>query len=151
MNELTWQALEFERHDKSASWYIALWIIAIGLIGVAVITKAWLMIALVILGAIVLSMYAAKDPRMVTFSLTDNDLHIAQRIYPLERFASFWIFEGEEHDILSLTPRHFYQPHFKILLPKEYSSDARLLLRPRVDEEQHEESFIDALADRLGF
>jgi hypothetical protein len=150
-NKLTWQAREFEKHEKSAAWFVALWILVAGLAAVAVIMKAWLMIPVVLIGAILISIYAVKEPRMVTFILTENNLHVEQRIYSLGRFASFWIFEEEEHDILSLAPRHYFQPHFKIPLPKEYSSDARLLLRPRLEEEEHKESFIDALSDRLGF
>lgn len=151
MDNINWQALEFHKHKKSPTWFAALWIVVGALVVVAVLTKSILMAILVILGGLVVSLFAIKDPREFTFVLNEKILAIDNTDYPLEDFASFWIFEEEEHNVLSLMPAKTFKTRLKIILPKEHTSNARLFLRAAVEEEEHQESLVEALADWLGF
>ena len=150
MNPITWQAAEFEKHEKPASWFVALWIIAAGLVAVAFITESLFMGILVIVAALIVSLYAAKDPQTVTFSLDEKSLTIEGKPRPLDSFSSFWIFEREDNNLLSLAPKGL-RPAIKVALPKEHADDARLLLRAVIEEKEQEESAIEALADWLRF
>ena len=129
---------------------MALWIIAAGLVAVAFITESLFMGILVIVAALIVSLYAAKDPQTVTFSLDEKSLTIEGKPRPLDSFSSFWIFEREDNNLLSLAPKGL-RPAIKVALPKEHAADARLLLRAVIEEKEQEESAIEALADWLRF
>ena len=150
MERIEWQAAEFEKHEKPASWFVALWIIAAGLVAVAFITESLFMGILVLVAALIVSLYAAKDPQTIAFSLDDKSFSIEGKPYPLESFSSFWIFEREESNLLSLAPKGL-RPAIKVALPKEHTADTRLLLRAVMEEKEQEESAIEALADWLRF
>lgn len=151
MDKINWQALEFQKHAKSASWFAALWIVVGALVVVAILTKSILMAILVILAGLVVSLFAAKEPREFKFSLDEKSLTIDDRKYPLEEFASFWIFEEQEHNVISLMPAKTFKTRLRIILPKEHTSNSRLFLRAVISEEEQEESLVEALADWLRF
>jgi len=151
MPELTWETYEFERHEKSANWYAALWIIAAALAVVAYIADNYLVIGLVIITALVVTLYGAKEPRKIKVSLDSDSLSINNQVLSYDELTSFWIFERQEEAILSIHRKGFTKPSLNLFMPHEYMARARLLLRPRVREEEHEESLIDAVADKLKF
>ena len=43
------------------------------------------------------------------------------------------------------------RPSLRLIMPPEYAGTVRMLFRPSVTEEEHEESLIDLLAERLKF
>lgn len=151
MPELTWTTTEFKKHDKPQSWYIGLWAVAAVLAIAGIIFSSFLVVILVIVAALVLHIYAAKEPRSITVSLSEHDLVIGERVFPLGEFASFWIFRRRDHDIISLHRHGMIKPELHILIPPEKTPTARMLLRPQVPEKEHDESLIDVLADRLKF
>lgn len=151
MDTITWTSPEFEKHDKPISWFIALWIIVIALVAISILTKSLFMAILVIIAGAIISLFAVKEPRQFKFSLNDKSIKIADKSHPFESFSSFWIFEEEDYNILSLVSKRSFHPYIKIIIPKEYSPKAKLLLRASIEEEKQEESVMDALADWLKF
>ena len=151
MEQVTWTASEFEKHDKPVSWFIALWIIVAALVAVSVLTKSLFMGILVVVAGAVVNLFAVKEPREIEFSLNDKFLKIAGKSHSLESFTSFWIFEEENYNMLSLISKKSFHPYTKIIMPKEYSSEAKLLLRASIEEEEQEESLMDVLTDWLRF
>ena len=109
------------------------------------------MIILVIIAGSVISLFAIKEPRQFKFSLNDKSIKIADKSHPFESFSSFWIFEEENYNILSLASKKSLHPYIKIIIPKEYSPKAKLLLRASIEEKEQAESVMDALADWLKF
>ncbi len=152
MDEITWQTLEFEKHEKSGNWFVALWIIVAGLVVVSFLTKSLFMGILVIVAGAILSLFAAKEPREIEITLTGKRIILDGKPHGLDSFSSFWIFEEEDaYSTLSLTSNKNFQPHLKIILPEEIISDVRMILRPTLEEEEQEESLIERLADWLKF
>lgn len=153
MDKITWQALEFQKHEKSKSWFFSLWIIALGLVIVSVLTKSIFMGVLVMVAALVISLYAAKEPREFTFTLKPKAISVGNKNYQLEDFSSFWIDEDENEAnyVLILNPKKAFGANLKIFLPKEHVSNAKLILRAYLDEEEHEDSLVDNLAEWLRF
>lgn len=150
MERIEWQAAEFEKHEKPASWFVALWIIAAGLVAVAFITESLFMGILVLVAALIVSLYAAKDPQTVTFSLDAESFSIEGKSYLLENFSSFWIHERGKENLLSLAPKGL-RPHLKAPLSKEHTAQARLILRSKIEEKEEAESAVEAFADWLKF
>jgi hypothetical protein len=152
MNELIWQAFEFEKHEKTGRWFAILWLAAALFAVIGIILESLLLVVFVLLAALVVSIYGAKDPRTLNIELSEDELSISGEVFPLENFSSFWIFEGSGgENTLSLHFESFVRPALKLFIPKEYTAQARMLLRPHVREKEHDESLIDILAERLKF
>lgn len=132
-------------------WYVALWIIAAGLAAVALITDSILMLVLVVVAALVVSLYGAKEPRILEFSLDEKSLRIDRKDYPLDTFSSFWIFEKKDHYLLSLDARKAFQPNLKIIIPPDKVGLVRRALSETLEEKEQDESLIEEIADRLRF
>lgn len=149
--EITWQAPEFEKQKKPRGWYVSLWILFAALAAVGLITGSVLMLILMVLAALVVSVYAAKEPRMLSVRLQIDSLFFADKVYDLKDFESFWIFERSPFSTLSLNAKKRLRPHLKVLLPADKVQEVRQLLAAPLQEREQEESLTEALADKLKF
>src|SRR3981081_3134082 len=87
---ITWTASEFIDHNKSFSWYMMLGLAAAVLAAVVwLFTKDLFSTAVVVVGALVLGVYAAHKPRQLIYKLDDRGLTIGERYYAFAEFRSF--------------------------------------------------------------
>lgn len=149
---ITWQAYEFEQQGRHPHWFKALWIFAAALIAVAVIIKSYLLGVFILLAAGLMHIFALKEPHLFTFALDSTSLQIDHKVYALKDFESFWIFEKENGPMLSLKPKSKkFLSHLHIFLNDAEPDEIKKLLAEAVEEQEHEESLIDILAQKLGF
>lgn len=152
MDKLTWQAREFEQPDRHPNWFTALWIFALALVVVAIILKSYLLGVFMILAAGVVHLFALRESPFYTFTLTEENLTVGNKNYNLADFDSFWIFEYENDNVLSLEAKRVLSAHLHIPLSKEVSPETvRNILTPALIEKEQEESLIDILARWLKF
>mgnify|MGYP001584056795 CR=1 FL=1 len=151
MDKLEWQAYEFEQPQRQASWFVSLWILAAALVVVAVILKSYLLAVFIIIAAGVLNIYALKEPHQYTFILDSETLKIGDKEHALSDFRSFWIFERESGNVLSLEGKNLLNLHLEIPLAETSPEAVRNTISPAVPEKEREESTIDVLARRLKF
>jgi hypothetical protein len=91
-NSVTWTASEFVAHHKSITWYLLLALGAIVLAAVVwLLTKDTFATAVVIIGALLLGVYATHKPRQLSYALDDQGLTIGGRYHPFAEFRSFTI------------------------------------------------------------
>ncbi|MBI4118717.1 MAG: hypothetical protein HY452_00445 [Parcubacteria group bacterium] len=151
MNKIEWQAYEFEQPERQTNWFVSLWILAAALVVVAVILKSYLLAVFIIIAAAVLNIYALKEPREYTFILDAETLKIGEKEHALGEFKSFWIFERESGNVLSLEGKNILNLHLEIPLAEIDPETVRHIISPAVPEKEHNESTIDILARRLKF
>ncbi len=151
MDKLTWRALEFEQPERHPNWFISLWILALALVVVAIILKSYLMAVFVIISAALINIYAVKEPNEYDFFLDTENLAIGEKIYKLADFKSFWIFERENGNVLSLEGKNITNSHLEVPLAETDTNTVRDILSPAVTEKEHNESMTDILARILKF
>lgn len=152
MDELTWQAYEFEQPERHPNWFAVLWIFALALVAVAVILKSYLLGVFVILAAGVIHLFALREPSRYTFTLTPENLTVGNKTHNLADFESFWIFEYEDGNVLSLAAKRVLSINLHVPLATDISPEAvRNILLPVVTEKEQEESLIDVLSHWLKF
>ncbi len=151
MRDVAWTTVEFYKHEKGGWWYAILWLLALALVVAAFLTENFLVVGLVIVAALVLTLYAAKEPEKLKVGLDDEALYINEKRFPLPEFSSFWIMDRGDHYILSLHRTGPLRTDLRLIMPPSYAGNVRMLMRPSVPEEEHEESLIDILAERLKF
>lgn len=151
MDKLTWRAFEFEQPERHPNWFISLWILALALVVVAIILKSYLMAVFIIISAALINIYAVKEPKEYDFSLDTENLAIGEKIYKLADFKSFWIFERENGNVLSLEGKNITNSHLEVPLAETDTNTIRDILSPTVTEKEHNESMTDILARLLKF
>lgn len=87
---VTWTASEFIAHHKSQSWYAGL-----GASTLVIAALVWLVTrdvfasAVIVVGIILLGVYAARKPRQETYTVDEQGLSIGRRRYSYHEFRSF--------------------------------------------------------------
>lgn len=149
---LQWSALEFIKHEKTPVWFIFGGIIAIVLIIIALWTKNFIFALIIILATFSVFIWAQKQPKKITFSLTPRGLKIQDTVYTFDNLKSFWIFyEPPEIKYLSIESKKLFMPRIVIPIDDENPNEIRKYLLKYLPEEEQHESLIDILARRLKY
>jgi hypothetical protein len=147
-----WQAPEFEKKDKSNSWFIIPAIITIILGIIALATENILFLLLILLAFFTFYIYAKKEPRTINFRINERGIEIDDKLYQFETLKSFWVFYNPpiEKEI-SFRSRKTTFPYIRIPLADQNPNEIRKYLLKFLPEKRHKESLIDVWMRRVGF
>lgn len=91
-SSISWTASEFIAHQKSAGWFGLLAIAALVLaVLVWLVTRDVIATSTVIVGVLLLGVYAVQSPRQTSYTLDEFGLMIGSRQYRYDDFRSFTI------------------------------------------------------------
>lgn len=110
-----WDSYEFEYHEKGKNWTWGLVGIAVFLLIIFVVMKQWSASVLVVVSAIVVYMYALKEPKKLHYILTKDGLLVEDKNHPLTSFGAYWI---SHEGVLYLEPAGYlpWPPRISIVL-----------------------------------
>jgi hypothetical protein len=156
MADIRWEAPEFEHRPKSANWYWATIGIAVAMLLLAIWQKTILFGLFIIIAEVLLIVWAAEEPKMIKFDLSEKGLKIGERhFYPMRELASFSAdLEGsfdEAYPDIVLNFNHHFRPHLRIKAPMAWLPEIRRALRVHIPEKHFEPGFIEVLEKYLGF
>jgi len=144
---LEWTAPEFEEFDKGPGWYWLSLLFAILIVFFAVWRGNFLFGVFAALAEIMIIYWASKKPREVRFRLTDGGLEIDSKIYPLEGFKAFVIWDSE----IIFQRKAKFSAYFKIYSHLKDIERARGFLEQRLPAFDYEPSLMDNIARILRF
>ena len=152
LQEFEWRAPEFDKKEKSQSWFILPAIIAIIFGVIALLTDNILFLILVLLGFFTFYIYAKKEPKIVKFKINEKGVEIDDRLHDFDSLRSFWLFYNppEEKEI-SFRSRKTFFPYLRIPLADQNPNEIRKYLLRFLPERRHKESLIDIWMRRIGF
>lgn len=143
---ITWQAFEFIQYKRSQNWYILLVIIALTLAALAFIFQYWTSLVLVFLALPVIWLRAKKEPRKITFTLSEEGLGIDKNFHPFSDLQSFWILDAPDEKQLVIRQKKALGTRLEIPLGEQDKKQVRDFLITYLPEKEEEESFITILA-----
>ena len=153
--EVRWMAPEFHYHEKDDSWSKGIILIAVLLIGFALWQRNFLFAVFIAIATALLVYWGHQKPDTVEFLLDDKGftVHGKRRDYKnLDGFAVRIDERGElEWNKLILRVKSKLIPHLIIFIPKNETGKIRVFLNEYIPEIEHEDSFIDLLADLIKF
>ena len=115
----SWQASEYVHHQKSARWYAALAAIVVALVVFAVVFHFWLEIGVFIVMGVALFIYASKPPRVMTYELSTEGIHVDGKLFPFSDFRSFSVVEDQDWHSIDLEPTKRFNPRMVLLFDPE--------------------------------
>jgi hypothetical protein len=150
--KLEWSALEYEEKERGNDWFWALGIIVVASSITSFIYGNYFFGLLLIIGGILLWVFAVKKPDLVFYELNEKGLKIKNRLYPYENIKSFWVQKGEEKSTLFIKSERLFLPI--ISMPIELNSTEEIkkfMLSNKVPEEEMKEHPSEKIMDSLGF
>ena len=149
--EFRWHTHDYTE-PKSADWYWALGIIAVAGAATSFILGNVLFAILILIGALSLSLHAARPHREIAVLLNHKGLALNETLYPYESLESFWV-EGGNGSIpkLFVKPRHAFTPQLVMSFEDIAPEDIREYLLEHLEEEEMTEPFTQKIAEFLGF
>jgi hypothetical protein len=152
LKEFEWEAPEFEKTEKSKSWFIIPAVIAIILGIIALATNNILFLILVLLGFFIFYVYANKEPRIIKFKIYERGIEFDNQVHDFESLRSFWIFyDPPMEKEISLRSKKTFFPYIRIPLGNQGPVEIRKYLLKFIPEKRHRESVIDIWMRRIGF
>lgn len=152
LKEFEWKAPEFDKKEKTKSWFIIPAIITIILGILALFSENFLFLIAIVLAFFVFYIYANKDPRIIKFKLNEKGIEIQDRLYGFDELRSFWVFyDPPEQKEISFRSRKTLIPYIRIPLGDEDPNEIRKFLLKFLSEKRHRETMIDIWMRRIGF
>jgi hypothetical protein len=147
-----WEAPEFEKREKSKSWFVipAIITVVVGIIAIA--TDNILLLILILLGFFMIYIYAKKEPRIIKFKINEKGIEVDEKLHDFSSLKSFWIFYNPPTEKeISLRSRKASFPYIRIPLADQNPNEIRKYLLKFLPEKRHKESLIDIWMKRIGF
>ena len=145
--EISWRAPEYAYYQKSPDWFWAVGIIAVVLVAVAYFTSNLLFGFLIVVGGAAFALFGARKPNIIRASISNEGLHIGNRLFPYETLQSFWIFyrPGGAKE-LSIESQKLFMTHIKVPLGEQDPNLVREFLLQFLVEKPQKESLVDTVA-----
>jgi hypothetical protein len=156
MNEqvrgIAWEAYEHHHVEKKSDWY---WIVGIAIAtfsAVSLLLGNALLGVAILTGGTVMLILAAREPKLITYTVAARGIRIDDKLYPYTTLESFFI---DEESIggpqLLVRSEKLFMPLLILPLPEEYVDDIEDLIAARLPEEHLEEPFANKLLEFFGF
>lgn len=154
--EISWQAHEFEYHQKDIGWYYLVAIAGIIFVAVALWQQNYLFAAFLIIASGMLIYWGTARPGVMTITIADTGVKPNQfRFVPMTELLGFAIHEDGQRDvewgIMLLRSKHRFAPYIKLPIPRGKMKQVRALLHNHLDEFEYDESLIDEMLRWLKF
>ena len=150
--KLEWTTLEYEEKKKDNDWFWALGIIIVASATTSFIYGNYFFGLFLIIGGILLALFAVKKPDLVFYELNEKGLKIRTRLFLYENIKSFWVQKEETKPMLFIKSERLFMPI--ITMPIKYESAGEIrnfMLENNVLEEEMKEHISEKIMDSLGF
>ncbi len=149
---ISWTASEFVAHEKSATWYLALAGSAAVIAAlIYLLTRDKISTAVVIVGALTLGFYGARQPRQLDYRLNAEGVNIGQKYYRLEDFRSFAVVPEGAFASVIFMPLKRFAPLVTIYYAPTDEDKIVKLLSDSLPLEPHRADAVDNFMRRIRF
>lgn len=145
-----WEALEYPHHERSVDWYWGLGLTSAAIAVVAIFLDNPLFAVLVITGAIAIGILALREPKPITYRVTDKTVEIGEKKIWYTDIESFYVSEREDDVKLILGSKHFFTPYIIIPIFDHDPDVLRAFLLRKLPEVEHHEPILNVIIERLG-
>jgi len=151
--KLEWSAAEHIHRNRRPDWFWGIGIATVAGIILAALTKNFLLAFLILVSGILLVLFSLEKPKQISIAISEQGIKIDNMMYRFDSLQSFWLYQSAGGRLmLSIHSSRRLVPVFSI--PLAQTVDPVILrteLLKHIPEEEHQESFADKIAERIGF
>jgi hypothetical protein len=149
---VSWTASEFVAHQKSAGWFLMLAMGAVFGAGmVFLLTRDYISSAMVLIVVVLFGIFAARQPRVLHYSVDEQGIHIESKNYPFRLFKSFAVQDEGPIQSISLLPMRRFMPAISIYYPQEEEKRILGVLGNFLPIEERPHDIIDRFMHKIRF
>ena len=149
---ILWEAYEHQHAPKESDWFWILGIMTLSISMASVLLGNPLFGILIFIGGLVVAILATRDPKIVSYAVTQRGLRIDQKLYPYTTLESFCIDEeAMSGPQLLVKSTKLFMPLLVLPLPLDTMEEIEELIAQRLPEEHIEEPFAHKLLEFFGF
>ncbi len=150
-NVLSWQAAEFEHHQKTLAWYIVFAIAATAMLIFSFFSHSIITVITFVLIVVMGFAFSHRKPRVVLHQLTPTGIVLGDTMYPYKSIKSFWIiYEPPQIKTLNIETTAYLNPHMAIQLGDQDPVPVKLYLKKYLTEDiNRDESLVDVISRHL--
>ena len=149
---ISWVASEFIAQNKSTGWYLVLGIIAVvAAVLTYLLTKDITATVVIVLAAIIMGVYGARQPRQLQYALNSSGLQIGERYLPLNLFRSFSLVEEGAIDSIIFMPIKRFGQAITVYFDPNDEQRILDLLANRLPMENKTHDSVERLMRRIRF
>ncbi|MCE9585287.1 hypothetical protein K8Q94_01540 [Candidatus Nomurabacteria bacterium] len=150
MQNIKWQALEYEEKERHTDWFWALGIIVVAGATTAIIFANYFFAILIVLSGLSLAFLAIKKPSLIDHELNNDGLQIHTEFYPYKKMKSFWI-KKENDPMLLIKTSKIFMPIISVPIKEmQIQSIEEKLFSNKVLKEEIKENVTEKIIDTLG-
>jgi hypothetical protein len=131
---VTWDAIEFEEHEKGPGWYLTLLIVAALLVFYDLFTKDYFGAILLIIIAVIIYFYSKVKPEEVHVQITDGGLLLNDAFIPYSNMMHFWFVEHQHSPMLHIELDAYLNRYLVIHLHDQDKEEIRKVLSTYIKE-----------------
>jgi hypothetical protein len=155
MNEIEWNAPEYEHYPKSWAWFWTTIIVAILLLVISIWQKNFLFSVFIIVSEILILIWAGFEPKIIKFKITNDGVLAGENnFYSFNNISSFSSTTSTTPDltIIKLNLKNKLSFNISILIPTNIVENIKkIFYEKNIPEIEYEEHFIDSLQKILRF
>lgn len=144
-----WNFPEFERPQRSKTWYFVAILITLLLLIYAILTVNFLFAVIIVIATITLITKYQRKADQVTFIITEDGVELEERFHAWETIKDFYIiYKPPEVTSLFINFRAITKPRLTIPLQNQNPVEVKKILSEYIDEDldKEEEPFSEAFS-----
>jgi hypothetical protein len=152
--QFIWEAHEYVFQEKTSDWYWVVGIVSVSAAVLCFIFGNMLFGLIIFMGGFILSIFAARRPKLVRYELNKSGVLVDKRLYPYGTLESFWVEDNRHLEMeskLMFKSQRLVVPLIVIPLDGLDPEDVRDFLLDHLLEEHHEEPLSQKIMENLGF
>lgn len=147
-----WEAPEHRHVEKTMDWYWVVGIIAISASIASIIFENILFGIVILLGAVVVTLYNHREPRIISFEISSRGVRIDRDLYYYSSLESFYIDDTNPYGPqLLIKSRGLLTQLLIMQLPEEHLDSIEDILESKLPEEHLEEPLTHQILEYFGF
>lgn len=150
--ELTWEQVEYVKHEKSLQWYV-IFIITFIVLGIIIFFAAdsIFSVVVVLLALIASLIYANKDPQQVVYQIFPDGFSVNSRNYFFKDFRSFSPITEKGLKGVIFNPLGRLQLPMNLYFAEDSADEAYKILEDSLIFEQYQPDFLQRIIDFARF
>lgn len=149
---ISWEAFEHHHTNQKSDWFWILGIITVAVTIASILLGNVLFGILIAVGGAVAAILATREPKIITYAVTQRGLRIDDKLYPYTTLEAFYIDEDNQlGPQLLVKSEKMFMPLLILPLPEDAMEDIEDLIAQRLPEEHIEEPLAHKLLEFFQF
>jgi hypothetical protein len=147
---IRWEANEYIHQEKNGLWFVGFAVITLVMMLIAIaLMHAWSFAVLIAVMAAAVVVYSQRPPRLLTYTLSGQGLHVGDRLYSFTEFKAFGIIrDGQEYSVM-LIPMKRFSPGVTVYFPEEQGERIVDMLGARLPMQELHLDIVDKIVRKL--